>query len=42
MQRARRLADVIDVSRRALDVQASGIVRQRLMNHCGRVRVEYR
>ena len=40
MQRARGLADVVDVSRRALDMQARGIVRQRLMNHCGRARVE--
>ena len=40
MQRARGLADVIDVSRRALDMQARGIVRQRLMNDCGRRRVD--
>ena len=40
MQRARGLANVVDVSRRALDMQARGIVRQRLMNDRGRGRVE--
>ena len=40
MQRARGLADVVDISRRALDVQAGGIVRQRLVNDRGRGRVE--
>ena len=40
MQCARGLANVVDVSRRALDMQARGIMRQRLMNHCGRGRVE--
>ena len=36
MQRARRLADVVDIGRRALDVQAGGIMRQRLVNDRGR------
>ena len=40
MQRARGLANVVDVSRRALDMQARGIMRQRLVNHRGRGRVE--
>ncbi len=40
MQSARGLANVVDVSRRALDMQARGIMRQRLMNHRGRGRVE--
>ena len=40
MQRARGLPNVVDVSRRALDMQAGGIVRQRLMNDRGRGRVE--
>ena len=40
MQRARGLANVVDVSRRALDMQARGIMRQRLMNDRGRGRVE--
>ena len=38
MQRARGLADVVDISRRALDMQAGGIMRQRLMNDRGRRR----
>ena len=36
MQRACGLADVIDIVRRALDVQPGGIVRQRLMDDRGR------
>jgi hypothetical protein len=40
MQRARGLADVVDVSGRALDVEAGGIVRQRLMNDGCRWRVK--
>ena len=40
MQRARGLADVVDISRRALDVQTGGIMRQRLVNDRGRGRVE--
>ena len=36
MQRARGLADVVDIVRRALDVQNGGIMRQRLMNDRGR------
>jgi hypothetical protein len=40
MQRARRLANVIDVSRRALDMQARGIMWQRLVNDGGRGRIE--
>ena len=36
MQRARRLADIVDIVRRALNVQTRGIVRQRLMDDRGR------
>ena len=40
MQRARGLADVVDVGRCALNVQARGIMRQRLVNDRGRGRFE--
>ncbi len=36
MQRARGLADIVDIVRRALNVQTRGIVRQRLMDDGGR------
>src|SRR5208283_2613815 len=36
MQRARGLADIVDIVRRALNVQTRGIVRQRLMDDRGR------
>jgi hypothetical protein len=40
MQRTRRLADVVNISRRALDMQARGIMWQRLVNDGGRGRIE--
>ena len=40
MQRARGLADVVDISRGALNVQTGGIMRQRFVNDCGRGRFE--
>ena len=36
MQRSRGLADVVDIGRRALNMQAGGIVRQRLVDDRGR------
>ncbi len=40
MQRARGLADVVDISRRALNMETGGIMGQRFVNDRGRGRVE--